>query len=152
MQTLCPYFLIVVMFATIYGKYEINDVHSIAGGLSFGMCFGYCQQSINATSDPLQIVFSKAAHFAHDTYPPIQQSYSISSDQWNELISLLNLKIFAALSNIIGCPDCADGGAEWIQVNWIGGSKRVTFEYGRTINGIEEFIERLRQLRKEYSI
>ena len=152
MQTLCPSLFIVVMFTTVYGKYEINDVQSIAGGLSFGMCFGYCQQSINVTLDPLQIVVSKVAHFAHDTYPPIQQSYSISSDQWNELISLLNLKIFAALGNTIGCSACADGGAEWIQVNWIGGSKRVTFENGRAIGGIERFIEKLRQLRKEYSI
>jgi hypothetical protein len=54
------------------------------------------------------------------------------------------------LYNRIGCPDCADGGAEWIQVDWIDESKRVTFENGRMVEGIEKLIEKLRQMREEY--
>ncbi|CAF4619589.1 unnamed protein product, partial [Rotaria socialis] len=34
------------------------------------------------------------------------------------------------LDDCIGWPDCAGGGAEWIEVNWSTKSKLVTFEYG----------------------
>ncbi|CAF4279798.1 unnamed protein product, partial [Rotaria sordida] len=48
------------------------------------------------------------------------------------------------LDDRIGCPGCADGGIEWIEVNWSKESKRVTFEYEALINGIEELIKYLR--------
>ncbi|CAF1237034.1 unnamed protein product [Rotaria sp. Silwood1] len=74
-----------------------------------------------------------------------------SASRWEQLVSSLNLKTFLALDNTIRCPDCADGGAEWIQVDWLDGTKHVTFDYGRTIDGIEDLIKKLRQIREEYA-
>ena len=54
------------------------------------------------------------------------------------------------LDDRIGCPDCADGGAEWIEIDSMDGVKRVTFENGQTVNGIEPLVEKLRQLRNQY--
>ncbi|CAF2953640.1 unnamed protein product [Rotaria sp. Silwood2] len=150
MQALWQYILIVAIFTVAYGKFETKNIQSISSGLSFGMCRGYCQQSINVTSNPLRIVATKEANFVQKPYPPIRQPFPFSSNQWEELISLLNVSVFEALGDTVGCPDCADGGAEWIQVNWTEGSKRVTFENGRAIKGIEELIGKLRQLRQEY--
>ncbi|CAF1247559.1 unnamed protein product [Rotaria sp. Silwood1] len=150
MQGLWQYLLIVATFAVAYGKLEIKDVRSISSGISFGMCRGYCQQWINVTSNPLQIVAAKQANSVQKPYPPIRQPFPFSSNQWEELISLLHVNVFEALGSTIGCPDCADGGAEWIQVNWTEGSKRITFENGRAIKGIEGLIEKLRQMRQEY--
>ncbi|CAF2537175.1 unnamed protein product [Rotaria sp. Silwood2] len=150
MQALWQYILIVAIFTVAYGKFETKNIQSISSGLSFGMCRGYCQQSINVTSNPLRIVATKEANFVQKPYPPIRQPFPFSSNQWEELISLLNVNVFEALGDTVGCPDCADGGAEWIQVNWTEGSKRVTFENGRAIKGIEELIGKLRQLRQEY--
>ena len=149
MQTLYHYFLIAAILISVVGTINA-EVLSISSGTSFGMCFGYCRQSINMTSNPLKIEASKEPNFAHQTYPPVHTTLSFPSNQWSELISLLNLKIFTALSNTIGCPDCADGGAEWIQVNWTDGNKRVTFQYGRDVNGIEGLIKKLRQIRQDY--
>ncbi|CAF1156089.1 unnamed protein product [Rotaria sordida] len=150
MQTLWQYLVIVAIFAVAYGDFNTKDVQSISSGISFGMCRGYCRQSINVTSNPLQIMVAKEANFEQKPYPSIRRSFSFSLNQWKELISLLNLNVFEALGDRIGCPDCADGGAEWIQVNWTEGSKRVTFENGRAIKGIEGLIEKLRQMREEY--
>ncbi|CAF3097225.1 unnamed protein product [Rotaria sp. Silwood2] len=150
MQALWQYILIVAIFTVAYGKFETKNIQSISSGLSFGMCRGYCKQSINVTSNPLRIVATKEANFVQKPYPPIRQPFPFSSNQWEELISLLNVNVFEALGDTVGCPDCADGGAEWIQVNWTEGSKRVTFENGRAIKGIEELIGKLRQLRQEY--
>ncbi|CAF4727742.1 unnamed protein product, partial [Rotaria sp. Silwood2] len=125
MQALWQYFLIIAIFTVAYGKFETKNIQSISSGLSFGMCRGYCQQSINVTSNPLRIVATKEANFVQRPYPSIRQPFPFSSNQWEELISLLNVNVFEALGDTVGCPDCTDGGAEWIQVNWTEGSKRV---------------------------
>jgi hypothetical protein len=36
------------------------------------------------------------------------------AELWEQLLSVLNLKTFEVLGDIIGCPDCDDGGAERI--------------------------------------
>jgi len=115
------------------------------------MCHGYCQSSINITSNPFQLIASKQPNFAQKEFPSLQQQFPFSSNEWNQIISLLNSKIFTTLDDTIGCPGCADGGIEWIQVDWTDETKRVTFEYGRAIKGIENLIEKLRQMRKEYA-
>ena len=35
-------------------------------------------------------------------------------DDWNGILNEINLKEFYSLKDFYGCPDCADGGAEWI--------------------------------------
>ncbi len=62
----------------------------------------------------------------------------------------MNLDIFQSLDDRIGCPDCADGGAEWVQIDWNNGNKRVTFENRQTVKGIEKLIEKLREMRQIY--
>jgi hypothetical protein len=46
--------------------------------------------------------------------------------------------------NVIGCPDCADGGGEWIEVSVAGESHRVTFDNGANIEAIQPLIELMR--------
>ena len=150
MQASWQYLLIVSLVTVAYGKYETEDVRSISSGLSFGRCGGYCQQSINATLHPSQLIASKKANFDETSYPPLQRQFPFSSNQWTQLVSLLNSKVFTELDDTIGCPGCADGGIEWIQVDWIDATKRVTFENGRNIKGIEELTEKLQQMREEY--
>lgn len=78
-------FLFTILIGAVYSL-EIKDIQSISSGTSFGMCRGYCQQSINFMINPLEIL----------------------------------------------------------------AVKRVTFENGNTIEGFEELIEKLRNLREDY--
>ncbi|CAF1589294.1 unnamed protein product, partial [Adineta steineri] len=121
-----------------------NNILSIASGTSFGMCIGHCRRSINITSNPYALIALKEPNFAQTEYPTVQQQYPISSDEWQKLISLIDSRSFQALDDTIGCPDCADGGAEWIQINWLNKNKQVTFEYGKLIQGFEGLINELR--------
>ncbi|CAF1231654.1 unnamed protein product [Rotaria magnacalcarata] len=150
MQTLWQYHLVVSIFLAVHGNFETKDVRSISSGLSFGMCAGYCKQSINMTLDPLQIIALKEPNFEQKSYPPIQKAFPTTQNAWEDIVTTINLKIFQTLGDTVGCPDCADGGAEWIRVDWINGSKRITFENGRAIKGLEELIEKLRQMRQQY--
>ncbi|CAF4760968.1 unnamed protein product, partial [Rotaria sp. Silwood2] len=111
---------------------------------------GYCLRSLNVTNVPLQLIALKKPHWNQVNYPTIQREFPFTSIQWQKLIGLLDAEKFQMLDDRIGCPDCADGGAEWIQVNWSKKSKRVIFEYGALVNSIEEFSKNLRVLREQY--
>ncbi|CAF4281322.1 unnamed protein product, partial [Rotaria sordida] len=110
-----------------------DDIRSISSGTSFGECIGYCSQSINITSVPLRLNALKESHGDQIKYPTLRREFCFNFVDWQQLIALLDLEKFKMLDEIQGCPDCADGGAEWIEVNWSKGSKRVTFEYGALI-------------------
>jgi hypothetical protein len=62
---------------------------------------------------------------------------------------LVDTAAIHALEGVHGCPDCADGGAEWIQIEGAD-SVRVTFEYGAELGGIEELQREIRELRARF--
>ena len=142
--------LLVALIAFVDAQLEIKNVRSISSGTSFGKCRGYCQQSINLTSLPSQLTAAKQANFLQPAYPLVQRSFAFPAPQWDQLIGLVDLKTFRALDDRVGCPDCADGGAEWIQIDGTDGTKRVTFENGHAVKGIEALIDKLRQLRNDF--
>ena len=78
------------------------------------------------------------------------QHTKITLDTYLNLLEI-DFENFRLLDDRIGCPDCADGGAEWIQVNWSGQNKRVTFENGQLIKGFEGLVVKLRDLRNKYT-
>ena len=100
--------------------------------------------------DPLKVIALREANYNQGTFPPIRLSFPLASTEWTNLIDLIDLEAFQALDDRIGCPDCADGGAEWVQIDWKAGGKRVTFENGQQLKGLDEFIDKLRQMRKSY--
>jgi hypothetical protein len=54
------------------------------------------------------------------------------------------------VEGVHGCPDCADGGAEWVQVRASGDSIRATFEYGATLEPIAALQAEIRALRARF--
>jgi hypothetical protein len=152
MQSICWHFVVLTLSVLMVNGEQIEnkDILSISSGTSFGRCVGYCRQSINIMSNPSQVIVSREANFNQGSFPPINLKFPLNSTEWIDLVSLVNLDIFQSLDDRIGCPDCADGGAEWVQIDWSNVSKRVTFENRQTIKGIEELIEKLREMRQIY--
>ncbi|CAF0760724.1 unnamed protein product [Rotaria sp. Silwood1] len=148
----CPILLIAVLILSC-GKSisSENKILSISDGLSFGFCRNYCRRSINITSIPNQLVALKEPNFPQDAYPPLKKIYPFPLNQWQELISFIDAEGFQSLDDRIGCPDCADGGAEWIEIQWTDRSKRVTFENGALIKGYEGLVVQLRDIRNKYT-
>ena len=54
------------------------------------------------------------------------------------------------LENTIGCLDCGDGGAEWFEIMVDDMIKRVTIEYGSSIDDFENFLESIRDIRQGF--
>ena len=151
MRAACFYFLVLTALLLLTEATGAKKkVRSIASGTTFGFCQGYCRQSVNISANPSKITALKEPNFEQAEYPPVKKVFAFTNAKWKKIVALLDLKTFRALDDQYGCPDCADGGAEWIEVKWLKQSKRVTFENGQTVKGIGELIKKLRRIREKY--
>ena len=53
---------------------------------------------------------------------------------------------FEQLAPVLGCPDCADGGAETLSATISGEHETVTFEYNARVEELEPLLGRMRTL------
>jgi hypothetical protein len=75
---------------------------------------------------------------------------TISQESWRSLKTLANQVAFSKQPERLGCPDCADGGAEYIELQTGDQKYRITFEYGQTIPGFELLVDALRTQRNAF--
>jgi hypothetical protein len=109
----------------------------ITSGTSFGMCAGYCVTELRI--DRTSVTLTEDS----------QRQDIPTRSEWNRLQSLVDTAAFRRLEGVHGCPDCADGGAEWIQIE-TAEPVRVTFEYGTELDGIDELQAEIRELRSRF--
>ena len=120
----------------------------IRAGTSFGYCVGYCNTDyvFNGTSVTLtQTSFRQAAQ-----YPAKTCQNTISAADWNTLKSQATLDTFSKVAEQLGCPDCADAGAEYVELQLGDQKHRVTFETARTIPGFEPLVDAVRKQRDAF--
>lgn len=138
--------LVVFMLFASCKKNGIDGVSTISYGTSFGMCAGYCEKSM-VISDQ-KVAFSKTRRFPDDTKTCTK---SLSKDEVNEISTLLRNSDFKSLPAVSGCPDCTDGGAEWIEINTNGEKYKVIFEYRNAPAKLKPLAEKLSALAASFS-
>jgi len=114
-------------------------------GTEFGECGGWCYKE-------LEIQGTLATFQLRQHYPGTAESLGaalISPDKWRHLERTIDMDALAAVAGVIGCPDCSDGGAEWIEVEHAGARKRVTFEWCDSVPAIQPLVDAARELREE---
>ncbi len=116
-------------------------------GKSFGFCVGYCSLEVTITSTNTQFVSSS---WDQSNYPTKIENIKTDENNWNDILNHINIEEFEKLDDVIGCPDCADGGSEWIEIIYPDRSKKVTFEYLSDLDGMNELLEILRTIRDLY--
>ena len=126
---------------TCIGQANIYSITFIKHGTSFGECSGYCYQE--TTYDSLMIISFSKSYIAKN--PDKLDTLIIDKNRWNAIIKSINLAEFNKLPKTIGCPDCNDGGAEWIEIGTRDKIYKVEFEYGADIKTITELLKLLRQ-------
>jgi hypothetical protein len=98
-------------------------------GQSFGRCRGYCHiKSIYSTKD---IVTTSSSWSDTLSYPQKTKITASNLASYKQLLELVNLEDFHKLPETIGCPDCADGGASWIEISHLGKKQKVNYEFGK---------------------
>lgn len=122
-----------------------NEVVSILHGTSYGHCRGYCIKETLYTAD--RLVYTE---YSRDSasFPKKAFEHTYTAKELNELFASIDEKKWKSLPDRIGCPDCADGGAEYIEIRTTNGVKRVTFEAHSEQEGLEKALELLRAKRK----
>ena len=130
-------------------KKPTNDIVSIKHGTSFGMCNGYCFKEYTY-SESSSVKFSKGwGRTDLSNYPDKYDTTEFSNKDWDKLLETLDNEKFYGLPEIIGCPDCADGGAEWIEIVTKDKTVKVTFEYGSDVAEISGLLAFLRDKEKQ---
>ena len=120
----------------------------IRSGTSFGFCIGYCNKTLELTAN--KVIFTNNSSHDQLKYPTKTCAGTVSAATWATLKAALTNTGFSQESEIIGCPDCADGGAEFIEIEQSGKKHRVTFEYGKTIPGFGKLVMTLRDEREKF--
>ena len=124
-----------------------DEVSVIRATTSFGFCLGYCKTTLEITADGLTYI-EEATRSGE--LPPVRRTAPVSAAEWEALVAALDRGKIEALPETLGCPDCADGGAESIEVIGADWRKSVTFEFGATIPELQPLLERVRTLRSRF--
>lgn len=130
----------VILFSNCKEEVRSSEVQKIEFGTSFGMCAGYCVQTLTVTEGKISKTITPRVDQNLEE-KTCQEDYSGFSSLWSKV----DQSAFMNLEEVIGCPDCADGGAEWIEITTLEGSKRVTYEYGKEPEAIRSIITELRK-------
>lgn len=136
--------LTIVFFAAVMTncKEEVqsSEVQKIEFGTSFGMCVGYCVQTLTVTEGKIYKTLTPRANQNLD-----EKTCQKDNSSFGSLWSKVDQYAFMNLEETIGCPDCADGGAEWVEITTAQGSKKVTYEFGNEPEEIKSLVSELRK-------
>lgn len=123
---------------------EGRSLTTIRYGTSFGECLGYCIKELTLTGDQVSYDFRGWDIDGNDLRKTCSQKVDIS------MHIAIEEGVFFSLPEVIGCPDCADGGAEWIELEYSDGARhKVTFEYRKEPPELADNIVTLRDLMTE---
>ncbi len=122
-----------------------TQITKIKYGTSFGFCVGYCWKQIVITNDKVE--FEK---MSRDDDEPVTCDRNFSCTEWLPLTQEIDVDDFFAMDETIGCPDCADGGAEWIAIQSGSSTHKVTFDYMAPPPPISAYVSNLRELMRTF--
>lgn len=123
------------------------EIKSIKHGTSFGMCVGYCYNEYTYTSG--KVVYAVSGRNRNT----LTYNEPLTTEKWKLFQSQVNVEAFFKLPKTIGCPDCADGGAEWVEIETIAGKKhKVTFEFWKAPDQLKDLVSILRQYEWEWEV
>jgi len=127
---------------------SLGQVRQIVSTTSFGMCAGYCNTRLEISEGQAVLVRSGHGRGVADL-PEQRFQATLTPGEWREIATLAGKANLDALPETIGCPDCADGGAESIRVARAASPGRtVTFDYNASIEQAQPLLERVRALRQ----
>lgn len=116
-----------------------NDAKTprITYGYSFGMANATQQIRLN---EDLFLYENKSMALKIDK----RCSKAAENGLFKEILNSADLETFRKLPTHFGCPDCADGGAEFIEIEMDGIVKRVTYNYGEVPDELSAVVAKLK--------
>jgi len=121
-----------------------GEIKSISYGTSFGECLGYCKNQMELNEEVATLM--KKGWNELGALPDVQCTRTLGSQEFDNILDSIDLSIFILLDEVIGCPDCADGGAEWVEISFDTTTHRVTFEYMNEPKELANVVPIMREL------
>lgn len=128
-----------------------KTILKIQYGNSYGNCIGYCWNQYTLDGKTINENRKATGRGDRSKYPEINESKDLKNSDWENVVKTVNQQKLMELAETIGCPDCADGGAEWISVEFSDGtSKKVTIEAGSKHEDLIELIRLIKNVSNDY--
>lgn len=124
-------------------------VTRVVSTTSFGMCAGYCSTRLEISSGEAALTRSSHGGRGAQELPEKRFTRPLSDAEWEEIARMADTTDLGSLPDVIGCPDCADGGAESLSIERSGETKSITFDFGAEVKEAHTLLERVRALREE---
>jgi len=128
------------------GTGATSNVERIVSTTSFGMCMGYCRTTLEIKPGEAVLTREPGGRGA-PTLQPQRLTVKLTDAEWQQLATLAASVAYDGLPETIGCPDCADGGAESLAVTRSGNERKVAFDHGADIKQLQPLLTRVRELR-----
>ena len=142
--------LVVVAFglaACESGAVKSAAVTKVSSTTSFGMCAGYCKTVLEISEKEAVLKREPWGRGAGSGLPPQRFTTPLSASEWQDIASVAEAAKIDGLPETIGCPDCADGGAESLTIVGPKGTKTITFDHGAPVAEAQPLLDRVRALR-----
>lgn len=126
-----------------------SGVSKVVSTTSFGMCVGYCTTQLDITESEAVLTRTSRGGRGAQELPDQRFTKKLSPAEWQDIANLAEATKLDGLPETIGCPDCADGGAESLTIVGSKGEKKITFDHGAAIDQAKPLLEKVRAIRAE---
>lgn len=115
-------------------------------GTEFGRCRGYCVHTTLIT--PKKVSYIDRVRGDTIKNPTKSKTIKIRPSYWDSLVTLYKSSNLMTLPDVIGCPGCADGGIEWIEiVKSSGVRKKIKFDYFKDMGQLNPLLDAINPVR-----
>ncbi|MBC7767902.1 MAG: hypothetical protein H7124_03875 [Phycisphaerales bacterium] len=121
-----------------------TEIRQIVSTTSFGMCVGYCSTRLEISEGVAVLTRDGRSGRGSAELPDQRFTQTLTPAEWQEFARLAANTNLSGLPPTIGCPDCADGGAESLSIN---GASPTTFDFNADIAQAQALLDRVRALR-----
>ncbi|MEM6783719.1 MAG: hypothetical protein AAF624_08300 [Bacteroidota bacterium] len=129
----------------------ISSTTVLASGASYGLCFGYCLTDLRVTQDRGVSVATITWSGWTSEVEPVSASRVLTTSEAEALEHAFDRKRLLEAEDVYGCPGCDDGGSEYVELSDGSVEKRVTFEAGADVPGLDAYIAVMRDVRASFA-
>lgn len=126
------------------------DAFHMRFGSSHGMCVGYCDVEYRIHANGVAAIRRGGGRGDPATHPADQEQFvAVDKATIDAAMAQFDAAVFDAAPDVIGCPDCADGGRCWVEVVRDGKSRMVTYDCSTGSEQLKPFTDALWQLAEQ---